>query len=176
MNNWWYIIADHSYFEFTGRPALLNHLWSLAVEEQFYLIWPFIAFLVIRRFSRSAVGFVALFGALASTLWMFVIATSQGMPEFADPSRAYFGADSHAMGLLIGAALATIWRPGRLPNHIARPARIGLTAVGISSIALILGFYVFSSEFSPFLYRGGFLVLAIIVAGSIALSTHPALP
>lgn len=176
INNWWYIIADHSYFEFTGRPALLNHLWSLAVEEQFYLIWPFITFLVIRRFSRRAVGIVALFGALASTVWMFVIATSQGMPEFADPSRAYFGADSHAMGLLIGAALATVWRPGRLPLTIARPARIGLTAAGFGSIVLIIAFYAFSSEFNPFLYRGGFLVLALVVAGTIALATHPALP
>ncbi len=176
INNWWYIIADHSYFEFTGRPALLNHLWSLAVEEQFYLIWPFITFLVIRRFSRRAVGLVALFGALASTVWMFVIATSQGMPEFADPSRAYFGADSHAMGLLIGAALATVWRPGRLPLTIARPARIGLTAAGFGSIVLIIAFYAFSSEFNPFLYRGGFLVLALVVAGTIALATHPALP
>jgi len=176
VNNWWYIIADHSYFEFTGRPALLNHLWSLAVEEQFYLIWPFITFLVIRKFSRGAVGLVALFGALASTVWMFMIATSQGMPEFTDPSRAYFGADSHAMGLLIGAALATVWRPGRLPITIARPAKIFLTTLGVGSIALIFGFYLFSSEFSPFLYRGGFLVLAVIVAGAIALATHPALP
>lgn len=176
VNNWWYIAADHSYFEFTGRPALLNHLWSLAVEEQFYLIWPFIAFLVVRKFSRGAVGIVALVGAVASTAWMFVIATSQGMPEFADPSRVYFGSDSHAMGLLIGAALATFWRPGRLPLTIARPARIGLTASGIGMIVLIICFYLFSSEFSPFLYRGGFLVLAIVVAGAIALATHPALP
>ena len=80
------------------------------------------------------------------------------------------------MGLLIGAALATVWRPGRLPLSIAKPARIGLTIAGIGSIVLILGFYIFSSEFSPFLYRGGFLVLALVVAGSIALATHPALP
>ncbi|MCF8550596.1 MAG: acyltransferase [Candidatus Nanopelagicales bacterium] len=176
VNNWWYIFADHSYFEFTGRPALLNHLWSLAVEEQFYLIWPFIAFLVIRKLSRRALGFVALGGALASTAWMFAIATSQAMPEFADPSRAYFGADSHAMGLLIGAALATVWRPGRLPLRIAPRASLFLTTLGVTTIALIVGFYLLASEFSPFLYRGGFLVLAVIVAATIALATHPALP
>jgi peptidoglycan/LPS O-acetylase OafA/YrhL len=107
---------------------------------------------------------------------MFFIATSQGMPEFADPSRAYFGADSHGMGLLIGAALASVWRPGRLPITIARPAKIFLTAIGVGTIALIFSFYLFTSEFNPFLYRGGFLVLAVIVAGAIALATHPALP
>lgn len=176
VNNWWYIFADHSYFEFTGRPALLNHLWSLAVEEQFYLIWPFVAFLVIRKFSRGVLGFVALGGALASTAWMFTLAVSQGMPEFTDPSRAYFGSDSHAMGLLIGAALATVWRPGRLPMRIAPGATSILTFTGIGSLLLIIGFYVFSSEFSPFLYRGGFLLLAILVAATIALVTHPALP
>lgn len=175
VNNWWYIVADHSYFEFTGRPALLNHLWSLAVEEQFYLIWPFIAFLVIRKFSRGVLGLVAFGGALASTIWMVVIATSQSMPELSDPSRAYFGTDSHAMGLLVGAALATIWRPGRLPSAIAPRARVPLTSAGVAAIVLLFGFYAFSSEFSPFLYRGGFLALAILVAGIIVLATHPAL-
>jgi len=176
VNNWWYIVAEHSYFEFTGRPAMLNHLWSLAVEEQFYLIWPFIAFLILKRFSRSALGFVALTGAVLSTIWMFIIATSQGMPELTDPSRAYFGTDSHAMGLLIGAALATIWRPGRLPLQIAPTATRLLTGLGLGALTMLIGFYVFSSEFSPFLYRGGFLFLAFVVALLIALSTHPALP
>lgn len=176
VNNWWYIVADHSYFEFTGRPALLNHLWSLAVEEQFYLIWPFVSFLVIRRFSRGVLGLVALGGAIASTIWMIIIATSQSMPELTDPSRAYFGTDSHAMGLLIGAALATVWRPGRIPSTIASGARTLLTATGIIGLAALLGFYLFSSEFSPFLYRGGFLVLAVLVAGIIVVVTHPALP
>lgn len=176
VNNWWYIVADHSYFEFTGRPALLNHLWSLAVEEQFYLVWPFIAFLVIRKFSRGALGLVAFSGAIASTAWMVIIATSQSMPELTDPSRAYFGTDSHAMGLLIGAALATIWRPGRIPETIAPRARAILTGAGIVLLALLGAFYLLSSEFSPFLYHGGFLVLAILVAGIIVLATHPALP
>ena len=176
VNNWWYIVADHSYFEFTGRPALLNHLWSLAVEEQFYLIWPFIAFLVIRKFSRGILGLVAFGGAIASTAWMVIIAASQSMPELTDPSRAYFGTDSHAMGLLIGAALATIWRPGRIPETIAPRARAILTGTGIALLTLLGGFYLLSSEFSPFLYRGGFLVLAILVAGIIVLATHPALP
>jgi peptidoglycan/LPS O-acetylase OafA/YrhL len=176
VNNWWYIFAEHSYFEFTGRPAMLNHLWSLAVEEQFYLIWPFIAFLILRRFSRGALGFFALGGAVLSTVWMYTIATSQGMPELTDPSRAYFGTDSHAMGLLIGAALATVWRPGRLPLRIApTPTRI-LTGLGLGALATLISFYVFASEFTPFLYRGGFLVLALVVALLIALSTHPALP
>ncbi len=176
VNNWWYIVSEQSYFEFTGRPALLKHLWSLAVEEQFYLIWPALAFLIVRRSSRRTLRWVALGLAVASTIWMAVLSVNNGYPEFADPSRAYFGTDAHAMGLLIGAALATAWRPGRLPSTMPRNSQRLLMAVGIAALATVLGFFVFVGEFTPWLYRGGFLALAIIVAILIAMATHPALP
>lgn len=176
VTNWWYIIADQSYFEFIGRPALLNHLWSLAVEEQFYLIWPAVAFLLMRSGARKRVRRVAIAAAIASTAWMATLAITNGYPQFADPSRAYFGTDAHAMGLLVGAALATVWRPGRLPMQIAvRPRRI-LTGVAIVLLAGIVATYAFASWYSAWLYRGGFLGLAIVVAATIALATHPALP
>lgn len=176
VTNWWYIVADQSYFEFIGRPALLNHLWSLAVEEQFYLIWPAVAFLLMRSGQRKRVRRVAVAAAIVSTAWMATLAITNGYPQFADPSRAYFGTDAHAMGLLIGAALATVWRPGRLPTQIAvRPRRI-LTTVGIVLLAGIAATYAFTSWYSAWLYRGGFLGLAILVAAVIALATHPALP
>lgn len=176
VTNWWYIVADQSYFEFIGRPALLNHLWSLAVEEQFYLIWPAVAFLLMRSGQRKRVRRVAVAAAIVSTAWMATLAITNGYPQFADPSRAYFGTDAHAMGLLIGAALATVWRPGRLPTQIAvRPRRI-LTTVGIVLFAGIAATYAFTSWYSAWLYRGGFLGLAILLAAVIALATHPALP
>ena len=65
VNNWWYILNDSSYFEFIGRPPLLKHLWSLAVEEQFYLVWPAVAFLLVRRAGRRGVRIVALVLAAA---------------------------------------------------------------------------------------------------------------
>jgi len=174
--NWWYIVADQSYFEFIGRPALLKHLWSLAVEEQFYLIWPAVAFLLMRRGQRTLVRRVAVIGAIASTVWMAILAITNNYPEFADPSRAYFGTDAHAMGLLIGAALATFWRPGRLPLTIPRRPTAVLTGIGVAAIAGIVGFYVLVGWYTPWLYRGGFLGLAVLVALAIALATHPALP
>ena len=64
VNNWWYIVADQSYFEFIGRPPLLKHLWSLAVEEQFYLIWPAVAAAVMLRWRRRGVAVVSLALAL----------------------------------------------------------------------------------------------------------------
>lgn len=176
VNNWWYVLADQSYFEATGRPPLLKHLWSLSVEEQFYLIWPAIALLLVRRGGRPLVRRVALFLAAASTLWMLYLAIRGGYPLDADPSRAYFGTDSHSMGLLVGAALATVWRPGRLPTELPRTPKTIITGIGVAMLLVIVSFYVFVGEFTPWLYRGGFLALAAFTAVLIAAITHPASP
>ncbi|HEV8025010.1 MAG TPA: acyltransferase, partial [Candidatus Nanopelagicales bacterium] len=176
LNNWWYIALDQSYFESMGRPPLLKHLWSLAVEEQFYLIWPAVALLLVRRGGRPLVRRLALVIALLSTAWMAYLAIRGGYPVDADPSRAYFGTDSHSMGLLVGAALATVWRPGRLNPSLASSPRTIVTGIGIAMLAVIFGFYLFVGEFTPWLYRGGFLALAVFTAVLIAAVTHPASP
>ncbi|MBK9738630.1 MAG: acyltransferase [Actinobacteria bacterium] len=176
VNNWWYILNDQSYFEFIGRPPLLKHLWSLAVEEQFYLIWPAVAFLIVSRFARKGLRRAAFVLALLSTAWMVWLSVANGYPDFADPSRAYFGTDSHAMGLLIGAALATAWRPGRLKATLSPGGVAIITAAGIAALLGVLYFFCFVGEFTPWLYRGGFLLLAGVVALLIAGATHPASP
>lgn len=177
VNNWWYILNDSSYFEFIGRPPLLKHLWSLAVEEQFYLAWPAITYLIVRRAGRRGVRIAALVLAVLSTAWMITLSVQNGFPEYADPSRAYFGTDSHAMGLLIGAALATAWRPGRLKAALTPGAKALITGTGIAALLVVVWFFVFVGEFTTWLYRsGGFLVLAVVVAALIAMATHPASP
>ncbi len=173
VNNWWYITADQSYFEFIGRPPFLNHLWSLAVEEQFYLIWPAIAFLAMRKFARKGVFTVAAVLAVLSTAWMLQLSVSNGFPDFADPSRAYFGTDSHAMGLLVGAAMATFWRPGRMRRDLSSGAAAIITGIGLVALLAVIWFFAFVGEFTPWLYRGGFLGLALIVATLIAAASHP---
>ena len=177
VNNWHYIFSESSYFEFIGRPPLLKHLWSLAVEEQFYLVWPAIAYLLMRRWRRLGVGLTAFLLALLSTGWMVVLSLQNGFPEYADPSRAYFGTDSHAMGLLIGATLATFWRPGMLSARVPIGGRVVITGIGVSALLGVIGFFVFVGEFTPWMYqRGGFLILALVVAVLIAGATHPASP
>ena len=174
VNNWWYIFVDQSYFESVGRPPLLKHLWSLSVEEQFYLIWPAFALLLMRSGGRPLVRRLALVLAIASTVWMAVLSIRNGYPVDADPSRAYFGTDSHSMGLLVGAALATMWRPGRLSTQVPRRAQFVITGIGVASLAAVIGFYLFVGEFTPWLYRGGFLALAFFTTALIAAVTHPA--
>jgi peptidoglycan/LPS O-acetylase OafA/YrhL len=176
VNNWLYILTDQSYFEFTGRPPLLQHLWSLAVEEQFYLVWPAIAYLVVRRFARRGVLVVAGSLAVLSTGWMLWLSVQNGYPDLADPSRAYFGTDSHIMGLLVGAALACVWRPGRLRAQLPSGARVLILATGVASLLAVLAFYAFVTEYTAWMYRGGFLGLSVIVAVLIATATHPAVP
>jgi hypothetical protein len=105
---------------------------------------------------------------------MAVIAIRNGYPVDADPSRAYFGTDSHSMGLLVGAALATVWRPGRLSTHIPRGTQVIVTGTGIVALAVVVAFYLFVGEFTPWLYRGGFLALAFFTTVLIAAVTHPA--
>ena len=177
INNWWYVIQQQSYFEFIGRPPMLKHLWSLAVEEQFYLIWPAIAYLVYRWAKRRGVALVSLVLAVGSTAWMIVLSRQNGFPDLADPSRAYFGTDSHCIGLLVGAALATLWRPGRLRAPLARSGSIIVTVVGAAAFLGVLYFFLFVGEFTPFMYtHGGFLLLAAVTAALIAMATHPGAP
>ena len=176
VTNWWYIFSDASYFEAIGRPPFLQHLWSLAVEEQFYLLWPALVLILLRWRGRRGVFYVAIIGALASTAWMAFLAITNGYPQEADPSRAYFGSDSHIMGLLLGAALAMVWRPGRLSTRLTAGAKAVVTAVGFLALLVVLYFFWQVGEYSNFLYRGGFLALSGVVCVLIAAASHPGAP
>ncbi|HRF50992.1 MAG TPA: acyltransferase, partial [Anaerolineales bacterium] len=110
--NWAYIVREIPYFEQYAQPPVLQHLWSLAVEEQFYLVWPLVMVVALRGLKiatlrdarRLVLGFAL--AALASTLWMAALQDPAG-----DASRVYFGTDTRAAGFLVGAALAAAWQP-----------------------------------------------------------------
>ncbi len=175
-SNWSNIFTNTSYFEFIGRPPMLKHLWSLAVEEQFYLVWPTVALLAFRWRGSRAVGWVALGGALASTTAMTLGSVLGQMPSGADPSRLYFGTDTHAMGVLVGAALAVVWRPGRTAPILARQAQAVICAAGALGLVLLVWMFLAIGEFSGFLYRGGFLVVALVSAVVVAAASHRGVP
>lgn len=174
LSNWAFIANDLSYFEAMGRPPLLQHLWSLAIEEQFYLIWPLLAFVAYRVAGVRAVRILALTGAIAATLWMGHIATAGGFPSPNDPSRVYFGTDTHSMGLLIGAALATVWRPGLASDTPRVAVRRLVNAVAVASFIGIGWTMHVASETTEALYRGGFLAFAVLTGIFIVGLTHPA--
>ncbi len=178
--NWSYIFFDESYFVNISRPPLLQHLWSLSIEEQFYVIWPVILILLAKakltaKRLRIWVFTLAAIGAVASTVWMAYLSIKNGYPTPNDPSRVYFGTDTHSMGLLIGCAAASLWSPTKFGPILTHDRRNVFNLVGLTSIAGLTYFLFFVSEFDPNLYIYGFTLLSIITATLIFLITHPAL-
>jgi peptidoglycan/LPS O-acetylase OafA/YrhL len=170
VTNWWYVLHGQSYFEATGRPPLLQHLWSLAVEEQFYLVWPILLFGLWRLGGVRGVRVGAAVGALLSTALMAWIAVRDGMPGAADASRVYFGTDTHAMTLLVGAVLATVWTPSRIGRTLTDRGQRATSGAGFASLLALIAVFWFVTPLSSVLYRGGFLVVALVSAGVVACS------
>ena len=178
--NWSYLFFEQSYFVNISRPPLLQHLWSLSVEEQFYVIWP-LALIGLAKLrignltTRTKVFFTSITLALASNWWMTHLSTVNGYPIPNDPSRVYFGTDTHAMGLLIGAATAALWRSHKLNLNITPDRAAAMNLFGLASLGGLLYFFFGVSELTPWLYRGGFLVLSLITAVLILVAAHPGL-
>jgi len=178
--NWSYLFFEQSYFINIARPPLLQHLWSLAIEEQFYVIWPLII-IALARFTtkflslRKIIFTVSIAGAVASTLWMRHLSLTNGYPLPHDPSRVYFGTDTHLMSLLIGCAAAALWKPETYRSKLTPDRGTILSLTGWLSIAFIVYCFTQVGELTPWLYRGGFLWLALATATATLLATHPAL-
>ncbi|MED1463842.1 MULTISPECIES: acyltransferase family protein [Bacillus] len=170
VSNWWYIYHKLSYFDNFNQLSPLNHFWSLAVEEQFYVVWPFIislGFYYIKKQSRMIL--LICLGAAASALAMAIL-----YEPGADPSRIYYGTDTRAFSLLIGAALALLWPSNRLANKIIPKARLILDVVGGTALIIILAMFWKTNQYDPFLYKGGMVLLSIATALLVANLAHPA--
>ena len=174
VTNWWYIFQDASYFDALGAPSPLTHFWSLAIEEQFYLVWPVVLLVAHKAgVKRTAMRNATLAIALLSALEMALLYN-----PLDDPSRVYYGTDTRAFSLLIGAWLAFVW-PSHLLGaqksvHLTKQVRSILDGVGLVAPVALLALIVFVDGFSPFLYRGGILLASILTAIVIAVMVHPA--
>jgi peptidoglycan/LPS O-acetylase OafA/YrhL len=179
VSNWWFVVHHRPYLVAVGRPSPFQHLWSLAVEEQFYLIWPvvLIALLAMRARLRW-IAVVAVVGALASAWWMRALAVKGNVPFDTDSSRVYFGTDTHASALLLGAAAAAIMaglanRARRLDRSVPTFVRAGRDVVGlVGLVALCWSMHAFGF-YTPGLYRGGFLAFAAIAVVVVAIASAP---
>jgi peptidoglycan/LPS O-acetylase OafA/YrhL len=169
VSNWWQIFQSDSYFAEMGRPPVLRHLWSLAVEEQFYILFPLFFVLLITRLGRNGTRNVLVAGALASAVWMAVL-----YEPGSDPTRAYYGTDTRLSGLLLGATLAVVWAPWRTRGRPSRAAGPMLDGVGLLSLVALGWFLHRVNTFDPFIYRGGFLLLDVVCVLLIAVLVHPA--
>ena len=176
INNWWLIFHEVSYFQRFGAPSPLNHLWSLSVEEQFYIVWPFVVIVGVKLLHEVKVAvlrprFALLtFGLAVCSALLMASMFRKGM----DPSRIYYGTDTRAQELLVGAALAMLWPSQRLKAKLGA-GRLGLiNGAGFFGLTVVLVMFFATTEQSPFLYRGGFLLLSIATALLIGSLAHPA--
>jgi peptidoglycan/LPS O-acetylase OafA/YrhL/lysophospholipase L1-like esterase len=168
--NWHFIFGGVSYFEQFQRPSLFTHLWSLSVEEQFYLFWPLVFAAGMKLFGRTRLLLGVLVGALGSVALAWIL-----FDPGADASRIYYGTDTHAVGLLFGVALALVWSPIELRRRRTGPL-VGpiLDVVGILCLAYVVLSFVHVHDYDLALWHGGYLWLAMITALLIAVTVHPA--
>ena len=156
-NNWWQIFRKVSYFENAGAPSPFTHCWSLAIETQFYLIYPILLILLSKARNRGKV-FAAVTAVLAiiSVVLMGVLYSPDG-----DPSRVYYGTDTRAFSLLIG-ALAAIQKE----YHIIKVKLQGKlwAVIGSISVLILIGMMMLISSYSSFLYYGGQAIVSVLAA------------
>ena len=156
FNNWWQIFNKVSYFEAAGVPSPFTHCWSLAIETQFYLIYPLILLGIYKLVKSRGEGRakrgllfagVTLLLALISVILMIVLFDPQK-----DASRVYYGTDTRAFSLLFGALLAILWEYQMVPRRLSASVNMVLGSV---SFAVLLVMTIAINGSSNFWYRGG---------------------
>ena len=171
--NWALVSRQQDYFEAIGRPPLLQHTWSLAVEAQFYLIWPLVLLFILRYFGKKNIPFAALAIAIASGIALFAYSIRIDTQESAI-SHVYFGTDTHSIGLFLGSALAVSWQPQNLTREITKRAQDFIDMIGVIGLLGLLSTFLFINESDPTLYRIAFPLSALFGCATLISVVHPA--
>ncbi len=170
VTNWYQVFAGESYLEISGRSPLLGHLWSLAVEEQFYLVWPLVLFVALKsRIGRRSVAVASTGFAIASAAWMSHLYSSNQD----DPANIFVRTDTRATGILLGAALAFVWSPNNAAKTALATKRLLLTVTGTVAFGALLYSYLNMNDFEPWIYRGGWVLIDLVAITAIAVAIHP---
>jgi peptidoglycan/LPS O-acetylase OafA/YrhL len=165
-SNWWQIIANRSYFLEAGRPSLLKHLWSLAIEEQFYLFWPVVLMFGLRKIGRRRFLIFTVLAAVASCIEMAVLAHGSF-------DRAYYGTDTRLSGLLLGSAFAFAFAPYRIRGVPGRGARVALDLSALLGLLILFWSFRHWNDANPAVFRGGFFLVDVATLLVIAAAVHP---
>ena len=174
VTNWDLIVAGESYFDSWERPSLLRHLWSLAVEEQFYVVWPLLVAGGLWLLPKRGLLLLVVAGAAASAIAMAAL-----FEPGSAVTRIYYGTDTRASGLLIGSALAFVWAARQSTGGDGLRGLAGvalLTLAGLAGLVALVGFTLLTDGDSPFLYEGGFALVGVATAALIVGATHERSP
>jgi peptidoglycan/LPS O-acetylase OafA/YrhL len=177
--NWHFILSSQGYFAQAASPSPFLHTWSLAVEEQYYLVWPLVALFVVRRWGIPRLALVAGAGALASAALTVAMHTAGFSID-----RLYYGTDTRAQSLLVGSFLGAVgshagdgfvilptgWTATRLRRRLWAAAGV------VGALFLVWAWHALAGP-AAFLYQGGFLLVSV-AAGAVVLTcvTSPASP
>ncbi|MDF0285128.1 acyltransferase family protein [Staphylococcus pseudintermedius] len=168
VSNWWYIMQNVDYFEqFAVQP--LKHLWSLAIEEQFYLVFPIVLLSLlsfIRRLKSIRIIFLILL-VISMIAIMVLYVPNENV------ARVYFGTDTRIQTLLMGVLLALVWPPFQLKAKVNRQMRTMIDTAGVVGLAILFICFKFVSETNSILYYGGFFLISTVTLLVIASSVHP---
>ncbi|NDA82965.1 MAG: acyltransferase, partial [Actinobacteria bacterium] len=172
--NWALVAREQDYFSTIGRPPLLQHTWSLAVEIQFYLLWPLLLLAFLRFFGKRHIPKFALIFAIASGVLLFLYSVKIDADSQSSVSHVYFGSDTHTIGLFLGSALAVKWIPRNFTSNIAQGAKNFIDSFGaLGFLGLILLFLAVNQD-NATLYRIAFPLTAIFGCMALMSLVHPA--
>ena len=163
-SNWWYIFHKLDYFDSFGAQSPFKHLWSLAIEEQFYMIFPLI-FLLVNRKKKSKDGTYKLnknFLYVVLGLILVSLIAHILLFDINNISRIYFGTDTRAFSLLVGVVGAILYPMEKLHAKVTPQQNLIYSLVSLVSIATLITVMIYTSEYNTLLYRGGFLLVAIL--------------
>ena len=163
-SNWWYIFHKLDYFDSFGAQSPFKHLWSLAIEEQFYMIFPLL-FLLVNRRKKSKDGTYKLnknFLYVVLGLILVSLIAHILLFDINNISRIYFGTDTRAFSLLVGVVGAILYPMERLHAKVTPQQNMIYSVVSLVSIATLITVMIYTSEYNTWLYRGGFLLVAIL--------------
>ncbi len=172
--NWWLVFNQQDYFEASGRPPLLQHTWSLAVEAQFYLIWPLILLIVLKYLGKKLIPAAALVIAATSGVALMLVSFQIDAASSSKVSHVYFGTDTHSIGLFLGAALAVSWIPQNFNLQVTRRAQDFIDGIGVFGFIGILGTFLLIDETKPTLYKIAFPLAGLFGTAILISIVHPA--